>query len=165
MARSERRTPLCSNVACHKQTSPVAFLSQFQIGLLCNREATCSLEYLVASSLSSTQSSDINVLNPFLTPDDVSDVVSLTMMTMLTSVRVGQIKRCLALAAKLRSLLATPKVDDKEVMTTSEALATMICAGRHYVSQAQGGTATFLPHYLVFEFTQNLQVRACDSVR
>ena len=132
---------------------------QFQIGLLCNREATCSVEYLVASSLSSTQSSDINVLNPYLTPGDVSDIVSLTTIAMLTSVRVGQIKRCLALAAKLRNLLATPKVDDKEVITTSEALATMICAGRHYMSQTQTGAASFLPHYLVFEFTQNLQLR------
>lgn len=68
---------------------------RFRLGQCSEREPSAWFELLVASILSTTSDSDIRSLNPYLTASAYKTVMSLTIVAMLTSIRIGQTHRVL----------------------------------------------------------------------
>ena len=68
---------------------------RFRLGQCSEREPSAWFELLVASILSTTSEHDIRSLNPFLSPNAYKTVTSLTVVSMLTSIRIGQTHRAL----------------------------------------------------------------------
>ena len=68
---------------------------RFRLGQCSEIEPSAWFELLVASILSSTAESDIRSLNPYLTATAYKTVTSLTVVAMLTSIRIGQTHRVL----------------------------------------------------------------------
>lgn len=68
---------------------------RFRLGQCSEREPSAWFELLVASILSTTSEHDIRSLNPFLSPTAYRTVTSLTVVSMLTSIRIGQTHRAL----------------------------------------------------------------------
>ena len=68
---------------------------RFRLGQCSEIEPSAWFELLVASILSSTSESDIRSLNPYLTATAYKTVTSLTVVAMLTSIRIGQTHRVL----------------------------------------------------------------------
>ncbi len=68
---------------------------RFRLGQCSEREPAAWFELLVASILSTSAEHDIRSLNPFLSPTAYKTVTSLTVVAMLTSIRIGQTHRAL----------------------------------------------------------------------
>jgi len=68
---------------------------KFRLGQCSEREPSAWFELLVASLLSTTAEYDIRSLNPFLTSTAYKTVNSLTVVAMLTSIRISQTHRAL----------------------------------------------------------------------
>lgn len=68
---------------------------RFRLGQCSEREPTAWFELLVASILSTSAEHDIRSLNPYLSPTAYKTVTSLTIVSMLTSIRIGQTHRTL----------------------------------------------------------------------
>lgn len=68
---------------------------KFRLGQCSEREPSVWFELLVASILSTTAEHDIRSLNPFLTSTAYKTVNSLTVVAMLTSIRISQTHRAL----------------------------------------------------------------------
>ena len=68
---------------------------QFRLGQCSEREPSAWFELLVASLLSTSSEHDIRSLNPFLSPTAYKTVTSLMVVSMLTSIRIGQTHRAL----------------------------------------------------------------------
>lgn len=68
---------------------------RFRLGQCSEREPSAWFELLVASILSTTSEHDIRSLNPFLSPMAYKTVTSLTVVAMLTSIRISQTHRAL----------------------------------------------------------------------
>ena len=67
----------------------------FRLGQVSEREPAAFFELLVASILSTTAEHDIRSLNPYLSPVAYKTVTSLTVVAMLTSIRISQTHRAL----------------------------------------------------------------------
>lgn len=68
---------------------------RFRLGQCSEREPSAWFELLVASILSSTAEHDIRSLNPYMSATAYKTVTSLTVVAMLTSIRIGQTHRAL----------------------------------------------------------------------
>lgn len=68
---------------------------RFRLGQCSKREPSVWIELLVASILSTSAELDIRSLNPYLSPNAYKTVTSLTVVSMLTSIRIGQTHRAL----------------------------------------------------------------------
>lgn len=68
---------------------------RFRLGQASGREPKVWFELLVASILSSSAEHNIRSLNPYLSPTAYKTVTSLTIVAMLTSIRIGQTHRAL----------------------------------------------------------------------
>ncbi len=68
---------------------------RFRLGQCSEREPAVWFELLVASILSTDAEHDIRSLNPYLSPTAYKTVTSLTVVSMLTSIRIGQTHRAL----------------------------------------------------------------------
>ncbi len=68
---------------------------RFRLGQCSEREPSAWFELLVASILSTSAEHDIRSLNPYLSPTAYKTVSSLTVVSMLTSIRIGQTHRAL----------------------------------------------------------------------
>jgi hypothetical protein len=68
---------------------------RFRLGQCSEREPSAWFELLVAAILSTSAEHDIRSLNPFLSPTAYKTVTSLTIVSMLTSIRIGQTHRAL----------------------------------------------------------------------
>lgn len=76
---------------------------RFRLGQCGEREPSVWFELLVSSILSSTAEHDIRSLNPYLSSTAYKTVMSLTIVAMLTSIRISQTDRALT-----RYVFATP---------------------------------------------------------
>ena len=86
---------------------------RFRLGQVSEREPAAWFELLVASILSTTADHDIRSLNPYMSGVAYKTVTSLTIVAMLTSIRISQTHRAL-----------TRYVFDKGIVTYSILLAT-----------------------------------------
>ena len=68
---------------------------KFRLGQVSEREPAAFFELLVASILSTTAEHDIRSLNPYLSSVAYKTVTSLTVVAMLTSIRISQTDRAL----------------------------------------------------------------------
>ena len=68
---------------------------RFRLGQASGKEPKVWFELLVASILSSSAEHNIRSLNPYLSPTAYKTVTSLTVVAMLTSIRIGQTHRAL----------------------------------------------------------------------
>ena len=68
---------------------------KFRLGQTSEKEPAVWFELLVASILSSDAEHNIRSLNPYLSPTAYKTVTSLTVVSMLTSIRIGQSHRAL----------------------------------------------------------------------
>lgn len=68
---------------------------RFRLGQCSEREPSVWFELLVASILSTTSEHDIRSLNPYMSSVAYKTVTSLTVVAMLTSIRIGQTHRAL----------------------------------------------------------------------
>jgi hypothetical protein len=68
---------------------------RFRLGQCSEREPSAWFELLVSSILSTNAEHDIRSLNPYLPPTAYKTVTSLTVVSMLTSIRIGQTHRAL----------------------------------------------------------------------
>ena len=74
--------------------SEINFL-KFRLGQVSEREPAAWYELLVASILSTTAEHDIRSLNPYMSAVAYKTVTSLTVVAMLTSIRISQTHRAL----------------------------------------------------------------------
>jgi hypothetical protein len=162
-----------------RQDNKVLFL----LKRFCRQEVTLWLEFLFGSLLSSVQSFDLQLLNPFLSQGQINLITSVVVASIFHANRIGMINRCIAdardLVLNLSNLSATLTVqhevvhNDRLYMPTSlkliaasllkgESLARNLCVGRHYidVSDMNGGESKrrrtdgmYDPRFLLFEFT------------
>jgi hypothetical protein len=135
-----------------------------------SKEYTIRFEYLIESLLSSRMELDLKSLNPFLSPEQTSRVVDMTMVSLFHAIRAGQARRCVTLVQDLKNsikLINSRSAEDsiyKEIQAKSENLAQMLCSKRHYIRRAliSGSNemqVEFDPRFLVFEFAQNINLR------
>ena len=68
---------------------------RFRLGQVSEREPAAWFELLVASILSTTSDHDIRSLNPYMSGVAYKTVTSLTIVAMLTSIRISQTHRAL----------------------------------------------------------------------
>jgi hypothetical protein len=87
---------------------------RFRLGQVSEREPAAWFELLVASILSTTSEHDIRSLNPYMSGVAYKTVTSLTVVAMLTSVRIGQtdraLTRCDIFFLFVNIILATPRI-------------------------------------------------------
>lgn len=76
-------------------TGEINFL-RFRLGQVGEREPAAWFELLVASILSTTSEHDIRSLNPYMSSIAYKTVTSLTVVAMLTSIRIAQTHRALS---------------------------------------------------------------------
>eukprot|EP00957_Ditylum_brightwellii_P110317 8413800-Ditylum_brightwellii.AAC.1 len=145
---------------------------KFRLGQYGDKEPTAWLELLVASILSSTAEHDIRSLNPYLSSDAYKTVTSLTAVSMLTSIRIGQSHRALTSLSKLILLLR--KVDSsnapdvqtrlcQEISLQASMTASDLTSERHFMKMS-ASEIVFDPRYLVFEFTYSLMLRKSQVI-
>ena len=156
------------------QNGEINFL-KFRLGQVSEREPAAWFELLVASILSSTSDHDIRSLNPYMSGVAYKTVTSLTVVAMLTSVRIGQTDRALTSLTKLMLLVrqVKPETDPalrvrmcQEIKLQSLKVATDISTERHYMkmSSTNPNFIEFDPRYLVFEFTYSLMLRKSQVI-
>ena len=146
----------------------------FRFGQCSEREPSVWFELLVASILSSTSEHDIRMLNPFLSRIAYTTVTSLTVVAMLTSIRISQTHRALTHLTKLVLLLRQvkgtnqPKAKTRlsqEIILLSSTIANDLTSERHYMSfDPNAGKIRFDPRFLVFEFTYSIMLRKSQVI-
>ena len=170
IATSDERsdTPAASG-----QNGEINFL-RFRLGQVGEREPSAWFELLVASILSTSAEHDIRSLNPHMSEVAYKTVTSLTVVAMLTSIRISQTHRALSSLSKLILLLRAVKGSNaaeeqaravQEIKLQSSKVASDIDNGRHFMSvTADGNFIEFDPRYLVFEFTYSLMLRKSQVI-
>jgi len=146
----------------------------FRFGQCSEREPSVWFELLVASILSSTSEHDIRMLNPFLSRTAYKTVTSLTVVAMLTSIRISQTHRALTNLTKLVLLLRQVKSSTQlkaqkrlcqEISLLSSTIASDLTSERHYMNfNNSTGKITFDPRFLVFEFTYSIMLRKSQVI-
>ena len=147
---------------------------RFRLGQVGEREPAAWFELLVASILSTTAEHDIRSLNPYMSSVAYRTVTSLTVVAMLTSIRISQTHRALSSLEKLALLLREVKGSNngveqaricKEIKLQASKVATDVANERHYMSlTADSNYIEFDPRYLVFEFTYSLMLRKSQVI-
>ena len=147
---------------------------RFRLGQVGEREPASWFELLVASILSTTSEHDIRSLNPYMSSVAFKTVTSLTVVAMLTSIRISQTHRALSSLTKLIQLLRGVKVSNKaeeqsricqEIKLQSSKVATDLATERYFMRPtADGNFIEFDPRYLVFEFTYSLMLRKSQVI-
>jgi hypothetical protein len=148
---------------------------KFRLGQVSEREPAAWFELLVASILSTTAEHDIRSLNPYMSGVAYKTVTSLTVVAMLTSIRISQTHRALTSLAKLILLLRRVNVANKpderwkiaqEIKLQASKVALDIANERHYMKMnaANPNFIEFDPRYLVFEFTYSLMLRKSQVI-
>ena len=66
------------------------------IGQASDREPVAWVDLLVASILSTNSERDIQSMNPFLSSSATKTISHLTIVAMMTSIRIGQVHRALS---------------------------------------------------------------------
>ena len=142
---------------------------RFRLGQVGEREPASWFELLVASTLSTVAEHDIRSLNPHMSGIAYKTVTSLTVVAMLTSIRISQTHRALSSLSKLLFLLR--RVDSKdehkdrsricqEIKLQASKVASDVANERHFMQvTSDGNYIEFDPRYLVFEFTYSLMLR------
>jgi hypothetical protein len=147
--------------------STLVFLRRFA-----GKEATLTVDYLIASLCSSTAHVEWRQLNPYLTEETCTAVFNLITVTVLRANRIGHCNRASEMAKDLLSLLdkadAFPEHISSAVQRSNfisanvasslqkaDSLASQLLTPRVYV----GEDRTFDPRFLLFEFTWNLVLR------
>ena len=174
-------------IACSDERRDSAFGAQngfdaetkfllFRLGQCSEREPSAWFELLVASLLSTTAETDARILNPFLSRQAYKTVTSLTIVAMLTSIRIAQTHRALTNLTKLVLLLRKinsnnqPALQQRmcqEILLLASTVATDITNERHFMkmSSAVDPTCiTFDPRFLVFEFTYSIMLRKSQVI-
>jgi hypothetical protein len=168
-------------IACSDERRDTPFATQgadsetkfllFRLGQCSEREPSAWFELLVASLLSTTAEHDARNLNPFLSRQAYRTVTSLTIVAMLTSIRIGQTHRALTNLTKLVLLLRTVQSSNppalqqrlcQEISLLSQTIATDVTNERHYMTMSSAvdpTTIRFDPRFLVFEFTYSIMLR------
>uniref|UniRef100_A0A7R9W9B5 ubiquitinyl hydrolase 1 n=1 Tax=Pseudictyota dubia TaxID=2749911 RepID=A0A7R9W9B5_9STRA len=145
---------------------------RFRLGQCAEKEPSAWFELLVASILSTGAEADVRALNPYLTGTAYKTVTSLTVVAMLTSIRISQSHRVLTGLAKLMLLLRKVKGSDdphkqrrvcQEISLQASQVATNLTCERHFM-KVDPSAITFDPRYLVFEFTYSLLLRKSQVV-
>jgi len=147
---------------------------KFRLGQVSEREPAAWFELLVASILSTTAEHDIRSLNPYMSGVAYKTVTSLTVVAMLTSIRISQTHRALTSLSKLILLLRKVNACNheeerrkiaQEIMLQSSKVALDIANERHYMKMATNPNfIEFDPRYLVFEFTYSLMLRKSQVI-
>ena len=147
---------------------------RFRLGQVGEREPAAWFELLVASILSTSAEHDIRSLNPYMSNIAYRTVTSLTVVAMLTSIRISQTHRALASLSKLILLLRrvgggnSPQEQSricKEIKLQSAKVASDIANERHFMKvTSDGNYFEFDPRYLVFEFTYSLMLRKSQVI-
>ena len=147
---------------------------RFRLGQVGEREPAAWFELLVASILSTSAEHDIRSLNPYMSNIAYRTVTSLTVVAMLTSIRISQTHRALSSLAKLILLIRrvnsgnSPEEQSricKEIKLQSAKVATDIANERHFMKMTTDGNyIEFDPRYLVFEFTYSLMLRKSQVI-
>jgi hypothetical protein len=148
---------------------------RFRLGQCSEREPSAWFELLVASILSTTAEHDIRSLNPYMSATAYKTVTSLTVVAMLTSIRISQTDRALTSLAKLvlllRSVKGPSKLEERarvcqEIQLQAAKVATDITAERYFMKMDNTNSAfiEFDPRYLVFEFTYSLMLRKSQVI-
>jgi len=156
------------------QSGEIKFM-KFRLGQVSEREPAAWFELLVASILSTTAEHDIRSLNPYMSGVAYKTVTSLTVVAMLTSIRISQTHRALTSLSKLILLLRKVNASNKpadrhtivqEIKLQSSKVATDIANERHYMrmNSANPNFIEFDPRYLVFEFTYSLMLRKSQVI-
>jgi hypothetical protein len=157
----------------------------FMLKRFCRQEVTIWLEFLFGSLLSSVQSYDLQLLNPFLDRGQISLITSVIVASIFHANRIGMINRCVADARDLISNLSALKSaltsqewtpPSRKLMAATllkgESLARNLCVGRHYIEVADniGGEVkrrrtdgTYDPRFLLFEFTWYVRLITCTD--
>lgn len=159
----------------------------FELKRFCRQEVTLWLEFLLGTLLSSVQSYDVTLLNPFLSTEKIELLNGVMVAAIFHANRVGMINRCASLAQDLKKSLKTLRTTlssdtatdvvtvhitvDKHlaaVQLKGESLAKELLMSRHFIDSAEktGGekkrrrTDNFYdPRFLLFEFTWLVQAR------
>ena len=148
---------------------------KFRLGQVSEREPAAWFELLVASILSTTAEHDIRSLNPYMSGVAYKTVTSLTVVAMLTSIRIGQTHRALTSLSKLILLLRRVNPQNKpdeqrkiaqEIKLQASKVALDVTNERHYMrmNPANPNYIEFDPRYLVFEFTYSLMLRKSQVI-
>ena len=147
---------------------------RFRLGQVGEREPAAWFELLVASILSTSAEHDIRSLNPYMSNIAYRTVTSLTVVAMLTSIRISQTHRALSSLSKLILLIRrvnggnTSEVQSricKEIKLQSAKVATDIANERHFMNvTSDGNYIEFDPRYLVFEFTYSIMLRKSQVI-
>jgi Protein of unknown function (DUF3638)/Protein of unknown function (DUF3645) len=148
---------------------------KFRLGQVSEREPAAWFELLVASILSTTAEHDIRSLNPYMSGVAYKTVSSLTVVAMLTSIRISQTHRALTSLSKLilhvRKVKATNSPEERqkivqEIKLQASTVALDIANERHYMkTNAQNPNfIEFDPRFLVFEFTYSIMLRKSQVI-
>ena len=88
----------------------------------------------MASLLSNSCELDLMNLKPFLNEVLYEDSKNLTILAMLESIKVGHIRRCLALGGKLGEMLKSKVGEVGEIVLQSKTLAASLATQRHFMT-------------------------------
>lgn len=156
----------------------------FTISRFAGQEPKLWFEFMVASLLSSTSERDLRMLNPYLSESNARHVFDLTVDVILHTIRLGQIRRCIASA---RGLIALLERTTHEVIRSNPAIlqalelkadevANNLATKRYFVkpkkvlvpqNTSPGGGASaggeqligeYDPRFLVFEFIHSIRL-------
>ena len=154
----------------------------FQLKRCARQAPEVWMEFLFGSLLSSQGTQDLQKLNPYLSQRAMDTIEQLLVMVMLRANRVGQANRCLAIAATLTKLLAAAQATEPgdartaagatllpKLAQASGDLGDSLSAKRHFMvpcsdaasttESSSGGSFSFDPRFLLFEFVWNLLLR------
>mmetsp|Transcript_14755 Transcript_14755/g.40767 ORF Transcript_14755/g.40767 Transcript_14755/m.40767 type:complete len:3812 (+) Transcript_14755:277-11712(+) len=142
---------------------------RFRLGQVGEREPASWFELLVASTLSTVAEHDIRSLNPHMSGIAYKTVTSLTIVAMLTSIRISQTHRALSSLSKLLLLVRRVNPSNtaaeqsricKEIQLQSTKVAGDVANERHFMTFTEDNNyIMFDPRFLVFEFTYSLMLR------
>jgi len=145
---------------------------RFRLGQSGEKEPLAWFELLVASILSTSAEQDIRSLNPYLSATAYKTVTSLTVVAMLTSIRISHSHRVLTGLSKLMLLLrgvrgtnnpTQQKRECQEITLQASQVATDLTSERHFM-KVSPSMIQFDPRYLVFEFTYSLMLRKSQVI-
>lgn len=145
-----------------------------------SKRASVSLEYIVASLVSTRGAKDLRALQPHLSQATAERILDLTACVMLHNSRAVHAQRCVTLATKLLSLLkrlhntgeealsarsaAEKKATSIDVQLKANVLASQLAMKRWFMEKQAGAGVIFDPRMLYFEFAHDILLRQSQVV-
>ncbi|CEL97859.1 unnamed protein product [Vitrella brassicaformis CCMP3155] len=167
MQRAVRLANRCCETSREEAGGPDVRKHALALAKSGGHEPSLAFDALVALLTSQQATSTLQCINPLLSPEQHTRLLSLTAVALLLINRTSQSDRCLRSCAGLMRLLASDGTDRSvdAVRLRAGELVGNLCAERHYGSvMSEGGGVRYDPRLLVFEFASTFLLREAQTI-